>query len=102
MEAHVGPKSALRPGERRRVQLGAISVMVVALGDEVCAIDEACPHHGASMFDGRQIGECIECPWHHWQIELRTGEVLGWSRGLPPRFVVDERDGELWVRDTRA
>ncbi len=35
----------------------------------VVAFDSTCPHLGAHLGDGDVVGECIRCPFHHWQFD---------------------------------
>ena len=98
MEVFVARRSDLRRGERRRVVVDGTDVLLVVLETgELCAIDEACPHHGASLLSGYVSGSCIECPWHHWRIDLHSGGVAGWPGPSRNRFAVLERDGDVFV-----
>src|SRR6185436_11326413 len=38
------------------------------------AFTDACPHMGASLADGRLVGDHVECVWHGWKYDVRTGE----------------------------
>jgi nitrite reductase/ring-hydroxylating ferredoxin subunit len=61
------------------------------------AIDNHCPHKGASLAAG-QCGETmVSCPWHHWKFDLRTGEAIGRPGVRVVTHAVEERDGLLWV-----
>ena len=61
------------------------------------AIDNHCPHKGASLAAG-QCGEAtVTCPWHHWQFDLRTGDAIGRPGVRVATHEIEERDGELWV-----
>ena len=37
------------------------------------AIDDQCPHAGASLSGGHVEGEVVTCPLHHWQFRLTDG-----------------------------
>jgi nitrite reductase (NADH) small subunit len=37
------------------------------------AIDDFCPHQGASLAEGYITGCTIACPWHHWRFSLSDG-----------------------------
>ncbi|MFT3882361.1 MAG: Rieske (2Fe-2S) protein [Gemmatales bacterium] len=37
------------------------------------AIDDYCPHMGASLAEGRLEDGVVECPWHAWQFRLSDG-----------------------------
>lgn len=37
------------------------------------AIDDYCPHMGASLAEGTVDEGVVECPWHAWQFRLSDG-----------------------------
>jgi cholesterol 7-dehydrogenase len=63
----------------RSDELGTTPLRVNALGRafvlfrdskrEAHVLDAKCPHQGADLSLGRVRGECIECPFHHWQFD---------------------------------
>jgi nitrite reductase (NADH) small subunit len=64
------------------------------------ALEDACPHSGASLAKGCVRGDVIVCPSHEWEIELASGEVrtaVGRGRSCPV-YVVDRDGDELVVR----
>ncbi len=38
-------------------------------------LDAACPHQGANLAGGKVVGDCIECPFHRWQLDA-SGQVV--------------------------
>ncbi len=67
-------KSALAPGEVKRIDDPAIAVFNVA--GTLLAIRDVCTHAEASLSEGRVEGETVECPLHGACFDLRTGEAL--------------------------
>ena len=43
---------------------------------EFYATDNFCPHKGAPLAAGRLCDYVIECEWHGWEFDVRTGECL--------------------------
>ena len=43
---------------------------------EFYATDNFCPHKGAPLAAGRLCHHLIECDWHGWEFDVRTGECL--------------------------
>ena len=37
------------------------------------AIDDCCPHSGASLCGGTVENEIVTCPWHYWRFRLTDG-----------------------------
>ena len=54
------------------VQAGRRTIAVFRVGDEFFAVNNACPHKGASLCDGEILIEdkIVRCPWHHWNWRL--------------------------------
>ncbi len=40
------------------------------------ALKNKCNHMGGPLSKGRLKKGCIECPWHYWQFNSKTGEAL--------------------------
>jgi nitrite reductase (NADH) small subunit/3-phenylpropionate/trans-cinnamate dioxygenase ferredoxin subunit len=62
------------PGQCLSVEAGKITVALCNLGGTVYALDNACPHAGGPLGEGFIEGECVECPWHGWRYNVKTGE----------------------------
>ncbi len=67
--------SDLREGEGHVVQYAGVDVALFRLGEEVFAVENTCPHQGASLAEGWLEGDRVVCPWHAWCFELRTGRM---------------------------
>ena len=63
---------------------------------EFYATDNFCPHKGASLAEGNLCQHVIECDWHGWQFDVRTGECLTVPEKLETYEVVIE-DGVVKV-----
>jgi nitrite reductase/ring-hydroxylating ferredoxin subunit len=72
----LGHERDVVPGWRRMIQLGITTVLVHAEPDGVHAIANTCPHYEVALHTGRRRGDYVECPWHHWLINIRTGECM--------------------------
>lgn len=64
--------------ERRgiAVSAGKRTVAVFRISDRVYAVNNTCPHKGASLCEGWLDAEhgIVNCPWHNWPWRLETGE----------------------------
>ena len=62
---------------------------------EFYATENFCPHKGAPLADGTLCEHIIECDWHGWQFDVRTGDCLTVVEKLLTYEVVVE---EGWIR----
>lgn len=94
----VGRVEDIPPLEGRAVTLGGRRIAVMRLGDELVAIDGACPHAGGPLADGILTSSCVTCPLHGWRFDLRTGAPAGGGATAGVRtYEVRVRHGELYV-----
>ncbi|MGH7230664.1 MAG: Rieske (2Fe-2S) protein [Nitrospiraceae bacterium] len=70
----VSTLSDLQPGTCRSVEMDGISVALCNVGGTIYALDNTCPHAGGPLGEGTLHGELVECPWHGWRYNVRTGE----------------------------
>lgn len=60
-------------GEGRTFPVNGKLVGVFLVDDEYLAINDLCPHMGASLSGGWVEGGCVTCPWHAWRFDLQDG-----------------------------
>jgi nitrite reductase (NADH) small subunit len=86
--ATVAKVGAIPEGEGRSFQLGDCLVAIFCQNGEYFAIDDLCPHMGASLGAGYLDEEGnVTCPWHAWRFCVRDGK---WTDN--PRLSVDTFD----------
>ena len=61
--------------EAMQVIIEGKEVAIINLGGEIYAMDDICSHAYASMSDGYIEGDCIECPLHGAQFNIKTGKA---------------------------
>lgn len=71
-------------GEGKTVTVGERLVAVFLIDGEFRAIDDLCPHQGASLGAGCVEDGEVFCPWHGWRFRLSDGK---WADN--PRLGVD-------------
>jgi nitrite reductase (NADH) small subunit/3-phenylpropionate/trans-cinnamate dioxygenase ferredoxin subunit len=60
-------------GEGKTVSVGDKLIAVFRDGGQYYAIDDCCPHMGASLGDGYVARGIVTCPWHAWRFRLADG-----------------------------
>lgn len=97
---NVGKLCEFKQGRGRAVRVGQIKVAVFRFGDRFHAIQDRCPHMGASLADGRVLDGWVECFWHGWTFNLESGLSDQKSRQWLCAEIYETRveNDELWVR----
>ena len=60
-------------GKGRVFKLEGKSIAVFRVDDRCFAINNICPHQGASLGKGKLKGFVVSCPWHGQLFDIRTG-----------------------------
>lgn len=61
------------PGSGRTVVVDGKRLALFNDGGEFHAIDDTCPHRGASLGEGLLHQGRVICPWHSWIFDVRSG-----------------------------
>jgi NAD(P)H-dependent nitrite reductase small subunit len=91
-----------RPGEGRIVVAEGRRLALFNDGGEFFAIDDTCPHQGASLAAGLLHAGRVICPWHSWVFELRTGRCPRDSHPPVASYRVRQNGGAIEVELPRA
>jgi len=86
----VASVSEIPVGGRKLVDVKGRQIVLFNLSGEFFAISNKCPHQGGSLSHGRltgfveskmpgeytytRQGEVLQCPWHAWEYDIRTGK----------------------------
>lgn len=60
-------------GEGRAFEVHGRMVAVFCIQGQYQAIDDFCPHMGASLAAGAVEGDVVSCPWHAWRFSVCDG-----------------------------
>lgn len=63
----------VKDGEGKTVIVGNKLIAVFRSGERLQAIDDSCPHMGASLSGGHLENGIVTCPWHAWRFRLADG-----------------------------
>ena len=106
----IGDADELTPGSSKIVVVGERKVAVFNIDGDLYAIEDRCPHRGASLGKGTRDGFVVTCPLHKWEFDLRTGQCVGRPGNELRRFEVfvggdsllldvssiDDQDEQVW------
>lgn len=86
----VGKVSDFEEGQGKAVPVDGRMVAVFHKDGEWYAIDDLCPHMGASLAEGYVEEKTVTCPWHAWRFCIKDGT---WEDN--PRVKVDSFDVKI-------
>lgn len=69
----VAKVGAIPPGQGNTFTVGDRLVAVFNDGGNYFAIDDLCPHMGASLGAGEVHEGAVTCPWHAWRFRVSDG-----------------------------
>jgi nitrite reductase/ring-hydroxylating ferredoxin subunit len=67
---------AIAPGTGVAAEVNGRSIAVFNVGGTFYAIDNTCVHRGGPLGEGELEGDCVTCPWHGWEYNVRTGACI--------------------------
>lgn len=71
LQAHEVPAE----GQRALLRRDGLEIALFNVAGQVYAVDNACPHAGAALCNGRLNGHLVQCPAHGLRFDLRTGAM---------------------------
>ena len=95
----VGKVADFEDGRGHAVPVDGRMVAVFRRGEDWFAIDDLCPHMGASLAEGHVEGTCVTCPWHAWRFDMTDGTWEDNPRGKVDSFEVKVEGDEVFVRE---
>lgn len=63
----------IKPGQAQAFEIGERVIAVFNEDNVYRAIDDMCPHMGASLATGLVENSEVSCPWHGWRFDIRDG-----------------------------
>jgi nitrite reductase (NADH) small subunit len=96
----VGNIGDIPPGTAIAVTAGRRTIAVFRIGDDFFALNNACPHKGASLCDGEIVvaDKVVRCPWHHWNWQLCDGKLQSDPRQMIRSYEVVVDGDEVILR----
>lgn len=93
-------------GEGKTVAVGPRLIAVFRQDGAYFAIDDVCPHMGASLAGGCVEHGVVTCPWHAWRFRLADGAWADNPRikigSYPVRVVEDQVQIQIPAPASRA
>jgi toluene monooxygenase system ferredoxin subunit len=84
-------------GEMASFTVGGRKVLLVRLGEAICAYEDRCAHLGVALSEGQLDDRVITCSAHHYQYDALTGCGVNPKAVCLIRFPVKIDAGAIWV-----
>ena len=86
-------------GEGRAYAVNGRMVAVFLINGEYSAMQDACPHMGASLAGGFVEDGAVTCPWHAWRFCMKDGSWLDApkSKMCAAKYAVRVQGNEIQV-----
>lgn len=85
------------PGQRALFELADQSLALFNVEGQLYAIDDSCPHQGASLCGGKLDGRVIQCCAHGLRFNLATGYLLNSTALKVATYPVEVVDGQVFI-----
>jgi precorrin-3B synthase len=80
------------------VEVGGKEVALFRIAEKIVAIDNACPHEGGPLAQGKIEAGVVTCPWHGWTFNACTGCSLDPPGRNVEQYDVKLESGQVYVR----
>ena len=77
----VASVSDVEPGKVKPVKINGKTIALCNVQGTFYALDDVCIHRGGPLSEGYVEGHKLECPWHGWQFDVKTG-ITGANAGM--------------------
>jgi len=95
---HLCAAAKLSDGEPRGFKIDEQRVALYCVNDEIFATDDVCSHAFALLSTGFLDEHVIECPLHGGMFDVRSGQCRSGGYKDIRTFLVEIRDGEVFVK----
>jgi nitrite reductase/ring-hydroxylating ferredoxin subunit len=85
------------PGARAFLMVGDKSLALFNIAAQFYAIDDSCPHQGASLFGGKLEGQVIQCCAHGLRFDLASGYLLNSTQLKVASYPVEIIDDQVFI-----
>ncbi|MGX0889422.1 3-phenylpropionate/trans-cinnamate dioxygenase ferredoxin subunit [Pseudomonas sp. ADAK2 TE3594] len=84
-------------GGRALFEFDGKSLALFNVEGDLFAIDDSCPHQGASLCGGRLEGRVIQCCAHGLRFDLRSGYLLNSTQLKVTNYPVEIIDDQAFI-----
>jgi nitrite reductase/ring-hydroxylating ferredoxin subunit len=94
----VGPVAEIPDGERKMLEVDGTSIGVFRYAGAWYALQNSCLHRGGPVCSGNLVDSVLTCPWHGYEYNITTGELLLDTTTRLPMYPVEVRGDDVFIR----
>ena len=84
-------------GARAFLKVDEKFLVLFNVNEQFYAIDDSCPHQGASLFSGKLDGKAIQCCAHGLKFDLESGYMLNSTHLRMTSYPVEEVGTDVFI-----
>lgn len=88
---------SLAPGKATIVRANHREYALFNVDGEYYCLDNECPHRDGPLGEGDVEGDVVTCPYHAWQVNIKTGEVQHAFRACVATHPTKVEEGAVWI-----
>lgn len=94
----LGSTDTIVAGRGKEFNVDGKRIAVFNVNGNYYATEALCRHQDGPLAEGTLRGETVECPWHFWHYNVRTGELLDYLKSVKlDTYNVEIRNKEIYV-----
>ena len=84
-------------GARAFLKVDEKFLVLFNINEQFYAIDDSCPHQGASLFSGKLDGKAIQCCAHGLKFDLESGYMLNSTHLKMTSYLVEVIESDVFI-----
>lgn len=84
-------------GRAKFVMLDDTPIVLFNFKGKIHALDNRCPHRGASLADGKILDSSIQCKFHLWEFDVKTACAVANPDIKVRTFYVEVENGDIFI-----
>jgi nitrite reductase/ring-hydroxylating ferredoxin subunit len=96
-QVFVGRIDEIQDGERKLVEVDGRSIGVFHHKGQWYSVINHCLHRGGPVATGSLVQDTLTCPWHGFQYNVTTGQMLSDPTMKLEMYPVTLQDGEIYI-----
>jgi nitrite reductase/ring-hydroxylating ferredoxin subunit len=85
------------PGNVKPVKVNGMTIALCNVDGTFYALGDECVHRGGPLSEGYIESGHLECPWHGWPFDVKTGAVLMNPNAKVPTYEVKVEGSDVLV-----